>query len=127
VRRRGRPRVGRFRESRLTKANELTEREHEVPSCLGQGLSNAQIGARLHLTESAVKGYVSRVLVKLGCANRTQAGLIAHELDLPRQPHRDQATLVPYQHLPAITGCRPCRRLPGERVHPLAGWAATGW
>jgi DNA-binding NarL/FixJ family response regulator len=57
----------------------LTEREAEVLACLGEGLSNAQIGARLYLSEATIKGYVSRVLDKLGCANRTQAGLIAHD------------------------------------------------
>jgi DNA-binding NarL/FixJ family response regulator len=57
----------------------LTERETEVLACLGEGLSNAQTGARLYLSEATVKGYVSRMLVKLGCANRTQAGLLAHD------------------------------------------------
>ena len=57
----------------------LTEREVEVLGCLGEGLSNAQIGARLYLSEATIKGYVSSILDKLGCANRTQAGLIAHD------------------------------------------------
>jgi len=57
----------------------LTEREVEVLACLGEGLSNAQIAARLYLSEATVKGYVSRMLDKLGCANRTQAGLLAHD------------------------------------------------
>ncbi|UQU66872.1 response regulator transcription factor [Couchioplanes caeruleus] len=60
----------------------LTERDIEVLTCLGEGLSNAQIGARLHLTEQTVKGYVSRVLTKLCCANRTQAGLLAQRYGL---------------------------------------------
>jgi DNA-binding NarL/FixJ family response regulator len=60
----------------------LTEREVEVLACLGEGLSNAQIGARLFLSEATIKGYVSRTLDKLGCANRTQAGLIAHDAGL---------------------------------------------
>jgi DNA-binding NarL/FixJ family response regulator len=60
-------------------AGSLTEREAEVLACLGEGLSNAQIGARLYLSEATVKGYVSRILVKLDCANRTQAGLLAHD------------------------------------------------
>jgi DNA-binding NarL/FixJ family response regulator len=60
----------------------LTEREAEVLACLGEGLSNAQIGSRLYLSEATIKGYVSRVLDKLGCANRTQAGLIAHDAGL---------------------------------------------
>jgi DNA-binding NarL/FixJ family response regulator len=60
----------------------LTERDLDVLACLGEGLSNAQIGQRLHLTEQTVKGYVSRVLTKLGCANRTQAGLRAQRCGL---------------------------------------------
>jgi DNA-binding NarL/FixJ family response regulator len=62
--------------------SQLTERETEVLACLGEGLSNAQIAARLYLSEATVKGYVSRMLDKLGLANRTQAGLLAHEAGL---------------------------------------------
>jgi DNA-binding NarL/FixJ family response regulator len=57
----------------------LTERETEVLACLGQGLSNAQIAGRLYLSEATIKGYVSKMLDKLGCENRTQAGLLAHD------------------------------------------------
>jgi DNA-binding NarL/FixJ family response regulator len=57
----------------------LTEREVEVLGGLGEGLSNAQIAARLYLSEATVKGYVSRMLDKLGLDNRTQAGLLAHD------------------------------------------------
>ena len=57
----------------------LTEREVEVLTGLGEGLSNAQIAARLFLSEATVKGYVSRMLDKLGLDNRTQAGLLAHD------------------------------------------------
>jgi DNA-binding NarL/FixJ family response regulator len=57
----------------------LTERESEVLAFLGEGLSNAQIAGQLHLSEATIKGYVSRLLDKLGCVNRTQAGLIAHD------------------------------------------------
>jgi DNA-binding NarL/FixJ family response regulator len=60
----------------------LTDRDIEILTCLGNGLSNAQIGTQLHLTEATVKGYVSRVLTKLGCANRTQAGLLAQQARL---------------------------------------------
>src|SRR6185312_7116810 len=60
----------------------LTEREMEVLACLGEGLSNAQIASRLFLSEATVKGYVSRMLDKLGLANRTQAGLLAHDAGL---------------------------------------------
>ncbi|WP_461090157.1 response regulator [Streptomyces incanus] len=57
----------------------LTEREIQVLAGLGEGLSNAQIAARLFLSEATIKGYVSRMLDKLGCVNRTQAGLLAHD------------------------------------------------
>jgi len=60
----------------------LTDREAEVLACLGEGLSNAQIAARLYLSEATIKGYVSVILDKLGCANRTQAGLLAHDAGL---------------------------------------------
>jgi DNA-binding NarL/FixJ family response regulator len=57
----------------------LTERESEVLSGLGEGLSNGQIAARVYLSEATIKGYVSRLLEKLDYVNRTQAGLIAHD------------------------------------------------
>ena len=60
----------------------LTEREVEVLTGLGEGLSNAQIAGRLYLSEATVKGYVSRMLDKLGLGNRTQAGLLAHDAGL---------------------------------------------
>ena len=63
-------------------AGSLTGREVEVLTCLGEGLSNAQIAARLYLSEATVKGYVSRMLEKLGLDNRTQAGLLAHDAGL---------------------------------------------
>jgi hypothetical protein len=36
------------------------------------------------LSEATIKGYVSRMLDKLHCANRTQAGLIAHDAGIVR-------------------------------------------
>jgi DNA-binding NarL/FixJ family response regulator len=60
----------------------LSEREIEVLGFLGEGLSNAHIAGRLYLSEATIKGYVSRLLVKLDCTNRTQMGLIAHDAGL---------------------------------------------
>ena len=54
-------------------AGSLTRPQAQVLACLGEGLSNAQIAARLYLSEARVKGYVSRMLDRLGCANRAQA------------------------------------------------------
>jgi DNA-binding NarL/FixJ family response regulator len=70
------------RERALARVRELTERETEVLGCLGEGLSNAKIAERLSLSEATVKGYVSRTLDKLRCANRTQAGLLAYDAGL---------------------------------------------
>lgn len=58
---------------------DLTEREREVLDCLGDGLSNAQIGARLFIGETTVKTHVSRVLTKLGLESRVQAAIVARE------------------------------------------------
>lgn len=63
----------------------LTGREREVLAGIGDGLSNAGIADRLFLSETTVKGYVSQVLEKLGCANRTQAGLLAKAAGLSAQ------------------------------------------
>lgn len=60
----------------------LTEREVEVVVCLGRGRTNAQIAEDLELSLATVKGYVSRVMVKLACDNRTQVGLVAYDAGL---------------------------------------------
>ncbi|MCX4713006.1 response regulator transcription factor [Streptomyces sp. WY228] len=60
----------------------LTEREHEVLALLGTGLSNAEIGARLHLVEGTVKAHVSAILGKLRVRNRVEAAIAAHEAGL---------------------------------------------
>ena len=58
---------------------QLTDREREVLSMVGEGLSNAEIGRRLHLVEGTVKAYVSSVLGRLDARNRVQAAIIAYE------------------------------------------------
>ncbi|GLW13888.1 DNA-binding response regulator [Streptomyces sp. NBRC 13847] len=60
----------------------LSGRELEVLALLGEGLSNADAGQRIHMSEATVKTYVSRILAKLNCENRVQAALLARDADL---------------------------------------------
>lgn len=62
----------------------LTEREAEVLTYLADGRSNQRIARQLRLSEATVKGYVSRLLGKLECDNRTQVGLLARDAGLTR-------------------------------------------
>ena len=55
----------------------LTAQERKILDLLAEGLTNRQIGERLHLAEKTVKNYVSNVLMKLGMARRTEAAVYA--------------------------------------------------
>lgn len=66
----------------------LTGRELEVLTLLGSGSSNAEIAARLVITEATVKGYVTAILVKLNTRNRVEAALIAFQAGLTNNTER---------------------------------------
>jgi len=55
----------------------LTERERSILRLVAGGYSNKEIGRSLHLSEGTVKNYISELLVKLDCRDRTHAVLKA--------------------------------------------------
>jgi DNA-binding NarL/FixJ family response regulator len=67
------------RQAAATRLAALSPRESAVLSLLAEGLPNGSIARRLRITEASAKTYVSRILAKLGCANRVQAALLARD------------------------------------------------
>lgn len=93
------------RAAALARLDPLTEREGEVLVAVGRGLSNAEVGRALFLSEATVKTHVSRLLLKLGCANRVQVAILAHDAGLLD---------------PVLTRSRPAGRS-GQVTRPAAG------
>lgn len=60
----------------------LSEREREVLVLIAEGLSNADIGTRVHLSAGTVKDHVSAILTKLKVSSRVQAALLAQRAGL---------------------------------------------
>jgi DNA-binding NarL/FixJ family response regulator len=67
----------------------LTQRERAVLVLIAEGLSNPDIGDRIHLSTGTVKDYVSAILTKLDVGNRVQAALLAERAGLLKAT-RDQ-------------------------------------
>ncbi|GIG87430.1 response regulator [Plantactinospora endophytica] len=70
--------AGRRRQA-LDRLAALSARESEILSLVAEGMSNAEVGRRLRMSETTIKTYVSRILAKLDCTNRVQAALLARD------------------------------------------------
>ena len=65
---------------------QLTERELEILELLAERRTNAEIAAKLFLSQKTVRNYVSAIFAKLQVADRAEAGLIARAAGLGEQP-----------------------------------------
>jgi DNA-binding NarL/FixJ family response regulator len=75
----------RAKEPAATKAlDALTDREREVMSLVGAGLSNEEIAERLYMSPATAKTHVSRAMIKLGARDRAQLVVFAYESGLVR-------------------------------------------
>jgi DNA-binding NarL/FixJ family response regulator len=61
---------------------ELTEREEQVAVAVAEGLANAEVGQRLHISTSTVKFHLASLMIKTGARNRVQLAIWAHETQM---------------------------------------------
>lgn len=66
----------------------LSPRERNILALIGEGLTNRQIGTKLHLSDKTVKNHISRLLAKLGVQRRVRAADLASHLEQPEAGER---------------------------------------
>ncbi|MFG3656573.1 response regulator [Streptomyces sp. NPDC047706] len=66
----------------------LTGQERRILDLIGEGLTNRQIGAELHLAEKTIKNYVSGLLAKLGMRRRSQAAAYVARMQAGKHSQR---------------------------------------
>ena len=81
------PRAGRVlleaRRTGIPRQDDLTDREIDVLSCVGEGMANKQIARKLGISERTVKAHLTSIFQRLGVSDRVQAALWAQQ-HLPR-------------------------------------------
>jgi DNA-binding NarL/FixJ family response regulator len=80
------------RTGRPPELTDLSDRELEVMRHVARGLSNAEIGTKLHLSKDTVKTHLGHVFTKLGLRDRVQAVVMAYETGLV-EPGRGEGRL----------------------------------
>ncbi|MCF3184526.1 response regulator transcription factor [Streptomyces polychromogenes] len=79
---RSHPGAGASQDADVARVGLLSERERDVLVLVAEGLSNADIGTRIHLSTGTVKDHVSSILTKLRVTSRVQAALLAERSGL---------------------------------------------
>ena len=87
--------MGDEQRSSLLAQRRVTRREAEVLDALTERLTNAEIAARLYLSERTVESHVSSLLRKLGAGNRVELGDLAREVRAVQGPDRPSPLPAP--------------------------------
>ncbi|PPS69500.1 MULTISPECIES: response regulator [Streptomyces] len=79
---RSHPGAGAPQDADVARVKLLSDRERDVLVLIAEGLSNADIGTRIHLSAGTVKDHVSSILTKVRVSSRVQAALLAERAGL---------------------------------------------